>query len=270
MRRLTTLSGVALVAIALGGCKSPGEAREQDVEQRPAEAQPGACEQRLAASEARYEDLEKRMESVQRRWDADRATVLSLKSELKRLNESYDKLQALYAEFEQQAMRRPEVPISPLPENVDRALLAFATKLPGRVWYERERGAVSFANDRLFDSGGDKLRSDSFAAIDELAGILASTPADEFEIVVVGHTDDLPINKPETLAHHPTNWHLSVHRAIAVQKALVDGGLPASRCGVMGYAQYRPVGADRAQNRRVEIFVVPKGAVQTLQPVRPG
>ncbi len=50
---------------------------------------------------------------------------------------------------------------------------------------------------------------------------------------------------------------------------LVAAGLPASRLGIMGYGQYRPLGADKARNRRIEIFFVRKGDVQSFAPVRP-
>ena len=102
-----------------------------------------------------------------------------------------------------------------------------------------------------------------------MARILASSELAEFEAIVIGHTDATPITKPETLEKHPTNWHLSVHRAIAVKDVLVKAGLPATRLGVMGYADNRPVGDNPAQNRRVEVFVVRRGGVQPFQPVAP-
>ena len=162
------------------------------------------------------------------------------------------------------------MPASPLPPKTDEALQALAGKFGDRVWYERGRGAISFANDRLFDPGSDAVRADAHAALHELAGVLATPELADYEVIVVGHTDSSPITKPETLAQHPTNWHLSVHRAIAVKDVLVKAGLPVERLGVMGYADNRPVATDPARNRRVEVFIVREGGVQAFQPVLPG
>ena len=106
------------------------------------------------------------------------------------------------------------------------------------------------------------------ALLGELAGIAALAPAEEFEIIVVGHTDDTPISEPATLAKHPSNWHLSVHRAIAVKNTLVSAGLPEARMGVMGYGPCRPLGGDKARDRRVEVFFVRKGEVKPLPAIR--
>mgnify|MGYP003693640179 CR=1 FL=1 len=58
-------------------------------------------------------------------------------------------------------------------------------------------------------------------------------------MVVVGHTDTLPIG-PITGRKHPTNWHLSVHRAIAVMFTLKNYGVEYLRMGCMGYGEFRP------------------------------
>ena len=59
-----------------------------------------------------------------------------------------------------------------------------------------------------------------------------------------------------------------MHRAIVVKDVLVKAGLPAQRLAVMGYGPYRPVSDDRSRNRRVELFLVRTGEVQTFAPVQ--
>ena len=87
----------------------------------------------------------------------------------------------------------------------------------------------------------------------------------KFDIVVAGHTDDIPIKKPATLVAHPTNWHLSVHRAIAVLKVMEGTNVSSKRLSARGFGEYRPVvpnkpnKAGNPQNRRVEIYIVPEG-----------
>jgi flagellar motor protein MotB len=45
---------------------------------------------------------------------------------------------------------------------------------------------------------------------------------------------------------------------------LVSAGLPEARLGVMGYGPCRPLGDDKASNRRVEVFFTRKGEVKAL------
>lgn len=267
MFRFGVLVAAASLVLCVG-CASTSQ-KQQAFELQRVEGERDAYKDRLNAEQAKRLALQKRMDTEQTGWTAARAEVTSLQAQLKSLTERYDQLKAVIEKLNEPDLSRPEVPVSPLPENVDAALQKLAAALPDRVWYDRTRGGISFANDRLFDSGSATVRSDALAALRELAGVLALAPADRYDFVVVGHTDSARITKPETLAAHPTNWHLSVHRAIAVQQELVKDGLAEDRMAVMGYGATRPVSADPAQNRRVEIFIVPKGAVQSYAPVRP-
>jgi chemotaxis protein MotB len=64
---------------------------------------------------------------------------------------------------------------------------------------------------------------------------------------------------------HPTNWHLSVHRAISVENLMESNGVSPTRISVKGYGEYRPLEANEAgkkgnpKNRRVEIYLVAAG-----------
>lgn len=270
MFRPTVLLGVGLSLALCGGCTPGGQQRDRDFELRKLEGEREAVARQVSEEQAKTLALQKRVEAEQAEWNADRAKLGVLSERVAKLTRANQELERLIEVRKHRPLARPTITASPLPAELDQALLSLAGRFPDRVWYQRERGAVSFANDPLFETGSDLVRPGAHGALQELAGILATRSPDEFEIIVVGHTDDVPITKEETLAKHPSNWHLSVHRAIAVQQMLVRAGLPAARMGVMGYAEYRPVGSDRAQNRRVEVFIVPKGGVQPLGPVRPG
>lgn len=81
-------------------------------------------------------------------------------------------------------------------------------------------------------------------------------------VYVRGHTDDIPIAKPETKKKYPMgNVQLSVERALNVAQVLTtDGGVPNTRVVIMGFGPNEPVvqndsAANRQKNRRVEIFV---------------
>ena len=89
-----------------------------------------------------------------------------------------------------------------------------------------------------------------------------SGAASGMRILVVGHTDDQNIVRPETAAKYPTNWHLSTDRADAVILQLQKQGVEAERIAAMGYSEFHPLESSvtetaRQKNRRVELFVVP-------------
>jgi chemotaxis protein MotB len=146
-----------------------------------------------------------------------------------------------------------------LPPELDRALQQFAAKYPQTVEYDAQRGLVRWKSDLTFALGSDMVRDDAKAALSEFARIVNSPAAGGFEVVIAGHTDNVPIRA--SAAKFPTNWHLSCFRAIAVMFALRDYGVDSERMGCMGYGEYRPREPNpprggNERNRRVEIFLV--------------
>ena len=134
------------------------------------------------------------------------------------------------------------------------------------VEYDAERGIVKFKSDLLFEKGSAVVESSAAEAVKALAGILNSEEGKNFDIIVAGHTDDIRIAKPDTRSQHPTNWHLSAHRAISVLDVMQSAGLTSERMSVRGFGEFRPIEENKpnqqgnAVNRRVEIYIVPKGA----------
>lgn len=265
-------SVVLLLSAALAwflGCAPAQQTQELQFELQKCSADADKLRQDLAAERAALAALEESVLDQRKEWELTRAEANTLRARVAGLEQRNDRLVQLVEQRTQALLERPAVGESPLPPEIDQALEDFAARPNNRAWYDRDRAAISFANDQLFDPGSDVVRPDALPAMKSLVNILAQTDSDRFEIIVVGHTDDTPITKPDTLSKHPSNWHLSVHRAIAVKDVLMQQGLPARRLGVMGYGPYRPISTDRARNRRVEIFVVPRGAVQSFSPVRP-
>ncbi len=88
--------------------------------------------------------------------------------------------------------------------------------------------------------------------------------------MVAGHTDNTRVSRQSTIEQgHFDNWYLSAHRAIAVAAELVRDGVSKRRLGVAGYADQRPIAsnnteAGRAQNRRVEILILPTSSRSSL------
>ena len=127
--------------------------------------------------------------------------------------------------------------------------------------FDPATGVSKFTGDLIFATGSDEIQPAGFHVLQEFAAIMNSSDARDFNIVVVGHTDDRPVVKAATKARHDTNWELSAHRATAVVKSLGKYGLSEPRMSIAGYSMYQPAvpntsDSTRQQNRRVEIFIV--------------
>lgn len=133
-------------------------------------------------------------------------------------------------------------------------------------------GVSKFTGDLLFSSGSSDIRNEGQPLLQEFAAIMNDAEARQFNILVVGHTDDQPISKATTKNKHANNWELSAHRATTVVGELSKYGLAEQRLGVAGYSMYQPVAANasepsRQQNRRVEIYIMaPDTSIAGLDP----
>ena len=133
------------------------------------------------------------------------------------------------------------------------------------VSFDEKTGVVRLKSDLVFDSGYATVKPDAKKQIQTLSEILNSSAAQGFDILIVGHTDDQPIK--QSVARHPTNWHLSAHRAIAVEAVLAEAGMDQARMAVMGMGEFRPIEPNNpgnkgnSKNRRVELYIVPAGQI---------
>jgi chemotaxis protein MotB len=127
---------------------------------------------------------------------------------------------------------------------------------------ENERGiTVHLMEELLFASGSADLKQTSLETLDTLAAVLRTLPND---LRVEGHTDNVPINTTQ----FPSNWHLSVARALNVAYYLIQRhNLVQERVQVVGYSEFQPLApnntpANRSTNRRVDIVIVAGGRLQ--------
>jgi chemotaxis protein MotB len=122
------------------------------------------------------------------------------------------------------------------------------------VLTENQAVKVSVRGNLLFDLGRADLKPEAISFLDKLAQIIA---ANNYQIEIVGHTDNFPISNPA----YPTNWELSSARAARVARYLIQtGNLEPGRFTVIGHAFYRPsvpntTLENKARNRRVEIII---------------
>ena len=127
-------------------------------------------------------------------------------------------------------------------QNIDVALL------------EDQSVKVSVQGPMFFARGKVDLLPEMIEFLDRLAVVIKQTP---YQVRVIGHTDDNPINT----TIFPTNWELSLHRASRVARHLIQAGsIDPKRFIVMGRGQYDLAFSNdeekfRALNRRVEIII---------------
>lgn len=116
------------------------------------------------------------------------------------------------------------------------------------------KGVVLIVQDMaMFDSGSADIRPEIRPLLTRVGKIIDGLPN---EILVEGHTDNLPIST----AKFASNWELSVMRATNVVHFLLDQTkLDPTKITAAGYAYFRPrhdfASPDNAKNRRIEIVV---------------
>ncbi len=121
---------------------------------------------------------------------------------------------------------------------------------------EESRGMViTLSGAVLFASGKSELLPIAKEKLDQVAVALQNTDPSQ-KMVVEGHTD--------SVGPDPENQKLSEERAKAVREYLVSKGVESNRISFVGKGEAVPVSDNtspegRANNRRVEIIVSPKG-----------
>lgn len=251
------LSVLILLLIATSGCVSQQVHNDLKAQNRLQEQRITGLESDIATSEMTIDQLNTQLGAATGKGSA----YYNAKSaEIKALEADIESKRKLIAQMQSQLLKSGvELPIE-----LSVKLQDFADKNK-MVTYNSASGMLKFKSDLLFASGSDTVEASAIKPLQALCKIMNSAAAKNFDIVVAGHTDDVPIKKPATKAKHPTNWHLSVHRAISVANVIITSGVSPERTSVKGFGQFRPLEPNKANkkgnpiNRRVEIFVVPSG-----------
>jgi flagellar motor protein MotB len=127
-------------------------------------------------------------------------------------------------------------------------------------------GRIGISGNVLFALNSAELQGDGEALLQSLVTPLQLYLAEQDELLMIsGFTDDLPIQDGNL--QFRDNWELSAQRALTVTRALVAAGMPAERVFAAAFGADHPAvpnrdAASRAQNRRVEMAPVPRGASQ--------
>lgn len=245
---------VALLLTCALGCVPKGKydealAENSDLKGKVAtlESDVAAKAATIAADEATIAKLTADVSAAQVELDATRTALEGKASDVERMKTALAELERRKTEAEASLKTFRDL-IARFQKMIDAGTL--------RVKVIDGRMVVELATDILFPPGSAALSKVGEDTIREVGAVLASIPDREFQID--GHTDNVPI----TTDRFPSNWDLGAARAITVTRLLIDAGLPADRVSAASYGDTVPVDTNetkegRAQNRRIEIVIVP-------------
>ena len=149
----------------------------------------------------------------------------------------------------------------------DSVTLALVTSLKREVGIDDpdininvEKGVVmiSIADNLLFKSGSYDVNLNAKSVLAKVAKVINSKP--DFECMVEGHTDNVPIKNSVLL----DNWDLSVKRSTSIVRVLQnDLGVNPKQLIPAGRSSFIPLVANdtaenRAKNRRTRIIIMPQ------------
>ncbi|MHC4508113.1 MAG: OmpA family protein [Planctomycetota bacterium] len=254
--KLSAILVVCASVLMVNGCDS--QLQDLRIQNQTQQRRIDDLQAELGAANLQLDQLRKKLAAAEQK---DSVEVDALKQQIAALEEDIAKKQELIASMQQKLLLGGAA----LPVELSTMLEDFARKQPNLVTYDASRGIVKFRSDLLFEKGSDTVASSAIEAVKALCTILSSEQGKPFDVIVAGHTDDIPILRAATRAKHPTNWHLSVHRAIAVLNIMESNNIASKRLSARGFGEFRPVAVNKPnkggnpQNRRVEIYIVAEG-----------
>ena len=254
--KLCVIFVVCACAVLVTGCVSEREYEDLRIQNDRQGELIGQLKSDLDATKLKLGQLREQLDYAKSLSGIEEQT---LREQAAACEEDLAKKRALIARMQEQLLGGVTLPVE-----LSTMLEDFAER-EGMVTYDASRGIVKFKSDLLFEKGSDVVALGAVEAVKALCGILNSEQGKEFDVIIAGHTDDIPIARAETRRRHPTNWHLSAHRAISVLKVMGTNNIDSKRMSARGFGEFRPVAPNKPgkkgnpQNRRVEIYIVAKG-----------
>lgn len=134
--------------------------------------------------------------------------------------------------------------------------VVYGGELQGNAYLEEDERSLKITLSPLlfFQLGSSEMSLEARRLLARLA-----EPLKEFhgDIIIEGHTDNVPMRG----GRYPSNWELSVARAVSVMEYLVSLGVDNRRLVAGGYGEYHPAfpndtPENQARNRRIEITIM--------------
>lgn len=214
--------------------------------------------ERLASnSAAEQSKLSKDLALREKEIMAIESNLVEAQQKVRKLNDDLISREKKVQELEN-ILKEKEKSVNALRSQISDALLSFKES-DLTVQVKNGKVYVSLSEDLLFKSGSYSVDNKGRDAIKKVAGVLKTQK--EVNILVEGHTDDVPITKGT--AGMQDNWDLSALRANAIVRILQNEGVPAENLSAAGRSQYNPIdpaktSAARQKNRRTELILTPR------------
>jgi chemotaxis protein MotB len=189
--------------------------------------------------------------------------LLAIQENLEHTKKLNDSLSISLAEREkkvrelEQVMASKDKAVQDLKNKISNALLNFKEN-DITVKVKNGKVYVSLAEQLLFGSGSIDVDSKGVTALQQLAKAIKDQR--DINIMVEGHTDNVPISKKSTYMND--NWDLSVMRATSITKILTKAGVSDKQITASGRGESMPLAANdtpqnKQKNRRTEIIITP-------------
>lgn len=258
----TTMSAgprVAACVLGLGALVSGGCVSQQAYDDLLTENR--TLTSRNVDLQSRVGELEQMTRGLQQNTTDSRGAMSDLDRANAMLRQQLNQSRATILDLED---RLDSIQLREIDPTTDLALTRLAARYPDLLAYDSQRGMIRLASDLTFDSGSAEVKAEAKQSLSALGEVLGSPEASGYDIRIVGHTDSATPSA-RTKQRHPTNMHLSAHRAIAVRQELLAMGLRPSRMYAAGWGEFRPVvpnnpDGNTRENRRVEIYLLPATA----------
>jgi chemotaxis protein MotB len=254
MNRMMQSAAIKIVALTvaagtLTGCVGQGEYDNLYTTNRSLKA-------RNAELERERDEARTALEALKKSLGAGEGALAALQKENSELRRLLDEANGSLKDLE---AKMAGLDFGKLDADTDQQIRKLAEMYPDLIKYDAERGMLRFASDLTFDSGSVVVKEQAKRALAALAQVLKSDSASKYEVVIEGHTDSQRISA-NTRKDHPTNRHLSAHRAISVIDVLGNNGVGFSRMMAAGWGEFRPLvpntgNGNTPANRRVEIYL---------------
>ena len=197
--------------------------------------------------------------------------LLKKENELKKLESELEtkknNLDTLAAQMQQKEKRLNE--LQAILDNKDKQVNEIKAKITDALLGFKDKGLsinvrngkvyVSMEEKLLFASGSWNIAEDGKEALKNVAKVLETNT--DINVTIEGHTDNVPFKGNGQVKD---NWDLSVMRATAIVKILLDNGnIAGNRIIASGRSEFVPINENdskesRSKNRRTEIILTPK------------
>lgn len=208
-------------------------------------------QERLLKKEDELKKLEKDLDQKKSSLEDLSKQLTQAQTDLKKKEDKLNELQSI--------LDKKDSTVKALKEKVSKALNTFENN-GLTVNLKNGKVYVSLEESLLFASGSFTVNQKGIDALKDLSKVLEANP--DINIMIEGHTDNVPFNGGS--GQLKDNWDLSVMRATAIVKILVNNGkVEPKRLIASGRSQYSPLDntntkEGRSKNRRTEIILTPK------------